>query len=122
MRIPGVAVLIALVVVVKAAHGDERLGQKGARHLQLSSRRKESEAIRMPQPAIPQSPGRLFFLEAIHGNVKSCRTDGSDMRTLASGYMGRTPDGIQIDRKNKHIYWTCMGLIWTVSNLMPRAR
>ncbi|KAL8277010.1 hypothetical protein RQP46_010544 [Phenoliferia psychrophenolica] len=57
--------------------------------------------------------GHLYFLEARRGLVRSCRTDGSELRTLVSGYEGRTPDGIQVDLKNGHVYWTCMGKAWS---------
>lgn len=59
--------------------------------------------------------GHLYFLEARRGLVKTCRADGSAMRTLVAGYEGKTPDGIQVDIKNGHVYWTCMGKNWAVS-------
>ncbi|KAK4702868.1 hypothetical protein P7C70_g3355, partial [Phenoliferia sp. Uapishka_3] len=57
----------------------------------------------------PPPPGHLFFLEAGRGTVRTCRPDGTDLRTLASGYQGKTPDGIQVDVEHGHVYWTCMG-------------
>ncbi|KAL8277050.1 hypothetical protein RQP46_010584 [Phenoliferia psychrophenolica] len=59
------------------------------------------------------SHGHLFVLEARRGLVRTCRVDGSGMRTLVSGYEGVTPDGLQVDIKNGHVYWTCMGKVWS---------
>ncbi|HEY1928835.1 MAG TPA: hypothetical protein VGG92_15330 [Caulobacteraceae bacterium] len=56
-----------------------------------------------------KSPGgRLFFLSASTGQVLSMDADGSDKVTIASG--GRVPDGVAVDLKAGHIYWTNMGV------------
>ena len=51
---------------------------------------------------------RLFFLEASGGRVMSANPDGSDRKVIATG--GRVPDGIVVDAKAGHIYWTNMGV------------
>src|SRR3954454_3678552 len=52
--------------------------------------------------------GRLFFLEASGGRIHSANTDGSDRRVIVSD--ARIPDGIVVDVKAGHIYWTNMGV------------
>src|SRR5881275_1490700 len=52
--------------------------------------------------------GRLFFLEASGGRVHSVNTDGSDRKVIVTGC--RVPDGIAVDVKAGHIYWTNMGI------------
>jgi hypothetical protein len=63
----------------------------------------------------PQSKGRLYFLDMglgsypqITGRIMSCRTNGSDTRTLVPN-LRHIPDGIAIDPQREHIYWTNMG-------------
>lgn len=58
---------------------------------------------------------RLFILDADlshwsarSGSIISCRTDGSDKRTLVKN-LDELPDGIAIDHARGHIYWTNMG-------------
>ena len=52
--------------------------------------------------------GRLFVLDLSGGRVFSMNPDGSDSRTLVTGC--RMPDGIALDLKNRHFYWTDMGV------------
>ena len=60
--------------------------------------------------AIPttQSRGRLFVLDASDGLVVSMNPDGSDKKILIKD--GRMPDGIAVDARAGHIYWTNMGV------------
>jgi len=55
-----------------------------------------------------RSDGRLFFLNLSEGAVLSVNTDGSGKKTLVTGC--RKPDGIAVDVKEGHIYWTNMGV------------
>jgi hypothetical protein len=52
--------------------------------------------------------GRLFVLELSGGRIHSMNTDGSDRKTLVSDC--RNCDGIVVDVKAGHIYWTNMGV------------
>jgi len=53
--------------------------------------------------------GRLFFLEASDdGHVISVNPDGSDRKVIVTGC--RIPDGVVVDAKAGHIYWTNMGV------------
>jgi len=60
--------------------------------------------------AIPttQPRGRLFVLDASDGLVVSMNPDGSDKKILIKD--GRMPDGIAVDARAGHIYWTNMGV------------
>src|SRR5262245_56869506 len=52
---------------------------------------------------------RLFFLEASGGGrVISVNPDGSDRKVIVTGC--RIPDGVVVDAKAGHIYWTNMGV------------
>jgi DNA-binding beta-propeller fold protein YncE len=52
--------------------------------------------------------GRLFVLDAASaGRIFTANTDGSDLKTIVTGC--RVPDGIVVDVKAGHIYWTNMG-------------
>src|SRR5215813_3478933 len=60
----------------------------------------------------PKSPrkaadGRLFVLELNAGRIHSMNPDGSDRKVIITD--GRLPDGIAVDVKAGHIYWTNMG-------------
>jgi sugar lactone lactonase YvrE len=59
-------------------------------------------------PGRKATVGRLFFLDASSGRVLSVNPDGSDKTVIATG--GRVPDGIAVDTKAGHIYWTNMGV------------
>ena len=50
---------------------------------------------------------RLFVLEVNAGCIHSMNTDGSDRKTIVSDC--HLPDGIVVDAKAGHIYWTNMG-------------
>jgi DNA-binding beta-propeller fold protein YncE len=53
--------------------------------------------------------GKLFVLDLGGGRVMSVNTDGTDLKTLISE--GRhLPDGVVVDVKKGHIYWTNMGV------------
>ena len=61
---------------------------------------------------------RLFFLDVGVSNAKdsmpqgrilTCRLDGSDLKTIVDG-IGTIPDGLAIDLKHRHIYYTNMGV------------
>jgi len=51
--------------------------------------------------------GRLFVLDASGGRIFSTKTDGSDKQVLVTGC--RVPDGVVVDERARHIYWTNMG-------------
>ena len=51
---------------------------------------------------------RLFFLSASSGQVFSANPDGSDVKVIVSEGR-RLPDGIVVDVKAGHLYWTNMG-------------
>jgi len=55
-----------------------------------------------------QSIGRLFVLNLSEGRVISMKPDGSEKNVLVTGC--RHPDGIVVDTKAGHIYWTNMGI------------
>jgi DNA-binding beta-propeller fold protein YncE len=52
--------------------------------------------------------GRLFVLELNAGLIHTMNPDGSKKKTIVSN--GRLPDGIVVDVKAGHIYWTNMGV------------
>jgi len=52
--------------------------------------------------------GRLFVLELNAGLIHTMNPDGSEKKTIVSN--GRLPDGIVVDVKAGHIYWTNMGV------------
>jgi len=63
------------------------------------------------EPALAEAPvrtGRLFFLEINAGKIHSIKPDGSDKQTIVTG--ARNPDGVVVDAKARHIYWTNMGV------------
>ncbi len=58
-----------------------------------------------PKPD-PRTAGRLFVLDLSGGRVLSMKTDGSDETVIAAGC--HLPDGIAIDTRAGHVYWTNM--------------
>src|SRR6201994_4189951 len=54
------------------------------------------------------APGRLFVLELNAGCIHTMNPDGSDKKTIVTDC--RLPDGIAVDTKAGHIYWTNMGV------------
>jgi sugar lactone lactonase YvrE len=70
-------------------------------------------AVKSPKPEIKKdiakaTKARLFFLSASSGEVFSANPDGSDLKVLVSEGR-RLPDGIVVDSKAGHLYWTNMG-------------
>src|SRR5215813_3622419 len=51
---------------------------------------------------------RLFFLDASDGRVISANPDGSNRTVIVTRC--RVPDGVVVDAKAMHIYWTNMGV------------
>jgi hypothetical protein len=52
--------------------------------------------------------GRLFVLELSGGRIHSMNPDGSDRKTIVTDC--RNCDGVVVDAKAGHIYWTNMGV------------
>ena len=52
--------------------------------------------------------GRLFVLELSGGRIHSMNADGSDRKPIVTDC--RLPDGIAVDSRAGHIYWTNMGV------------
>ena len=52
--------------------------------------------------------GRLFVLELSGDRIHSMSVDGSDRKTIVTDC--HLPDGIVVDGKAGHIYWTNMGV------------
>jgi hypothetical protein len=52
--------------------------------------------------------GRLFVLELSGNRIHSMNLDGSDRKTIVADC--HLPDGIVVDAKAGHIYWTNMGV------------
>src|SRR6267142_6081537 len=70
-----------------------------------------STAMAKPKSAKPVPPattGRLFFLDLSAGRVLSANPDGSDLKVIVSEGK-RLPDGIVVDLRAGHLYWTNMG-------------
>jgi DNA-binding beta-propeller fold protein YncE len=61
-----------------------------------------------PAPGGKAAVGRLFVLELNAGRIHSMNPDGSDKKTIVTNC--RLPDGIAVDAKAGHIYWTNMGV------------
>src|SRR5262245_5924237 len=58
--------------------------------------------------AVKATGGRLFVLELSGDRIFSTKPDGSDKKVIVSGC--DHPDGIVVDTKAGHIYWTNMGI------------
>ena len=67
----------------------------------------QSQTSKPIHPSSAKSVGRLYFLEANAGVIHSTNADGSDRKVIVSG--ARVPDGVVVDVKAGHIYWTNMG-------------
>src|SRR5262245_17852997 len=52
--------------------------------------------------------GRLFVLELNAGLIHTMNPDGSEKKTIVTNC--KLPDGIAVDVKAGHIYWTNMGV------------
>jgi DNA-binding beta-propeller fold protein YncE len=55
-----------------------------------------------------ESEPRIVYLDIKGGRVLSARPDGSDVTVLATGRTG-IPDGVVVDERGRHIFWTGMG-------------
>jgi DNA-binding beta-propeller fold protein YncE len=51
---------------------------------------------------------RLYYLDQMGGRIQSCRTDGTDTRTVYTG-LRSAPDGIAVDKAAGYIYVSNMG-------------
>src|SRR3954464_11640100 len=69
-----------------------------------------SEAVKKNNRSVGASAiaPRLFVLEVNAGCIHCMNTDGSDRKTIVSDC--HLPDGIVVDAKAAHIYWTNMGI------------
>src|SRR2546429_8736034 len=56
----------------------------------------------------PTMTGRLFVLDLSGDRIHSMNVDGSDRKTIVTNC--HLPDGIVVDDKAGHIYWTNMGV------------
>lgn len=87
--------------------------QRDEEIVQLLNLRNEQEAA--SETESNEDANRLFILDTDlsqlpnpHGSIKSCNTDGSDLRNVIDN-MATLPDGIVIDHEHGHMYWTNMG-------------
>ena len=65
------------------------------------------------------APGRLFVLDLSGNRVLSVNPDGSDRKVIV--HECRMPDGIAVDVKRGHIYWTNMGVLHLNDGSIERA-
>ncbi|KAK7190140.1 uncharacterized protein CC84DRAFT_730070 [Paraphaeosphaeria sporulosa] len=79
--------------------------------VQLLNLRRETEA----EAGVEKESKRLFILDTdlsklpnTRGSIKSCDTNGSDLRTVVEN-IKTLPDGITIDQDHEFMYWTNMG-------------
>ena len=63
--------------------------------------------------------GRLFLLDLSGGRVLSLAPDGSDCKVIATGC--RLPDGVAVDARAGHVYWTEMGQLKRNDGSIERA-
>ena len=68
----------------------------------------KSSKLEVKKTTAKVATARLFFLSASSGQVLSANPDGSDLRVIVSEGR-RIPDGIVVDVKAGHLYWTNMG-------------
>src|ERR1700752_165781 len=61
-----------------------------------------------PSSSANAAVGRLFVLELNAGLIHTMNPDGSDKKTVVTNC--KLPDGIAVDVKAGHIYWTNMGI------------
>ena len=61
-----------------------------------------------PTSGRKSAAGRLFVLELSGDRIHSMNVDGSDRKTIVTDC--HLPDGIVVDAKAGHIYWTNMGV------------
>jgi hypothetical protein len=61
-----------------------------------------------PSSSANAAVGRLFVLELNAGLIHTMNPDGSEKKTIVTNC--KLPDGIAVDAKAGHIYWTNMGV------------
>ena len=61
-----------------------------------------------PSSSVNAAVGRLFVLELNAGLIHTMNPDGSEKKTIVTNC--KLPDGIAVDVKAGHIYWTNMGV------------
>lgn len=61
----------------------------------------------------------LLVLNLVKRQIQAVTLDGSSVRTLV-GSLDHTPDGIAVDQKRRHIYWTNMGVPDSGASLSPQ--
>ena len=61
-----------------------------------------------PSSSANAAVGRLFVLELNAGLIHTMNPDGSEKKTIVTNCL--LPDGIVVDAKAGHIYWTNMGI------------
>src|SRR3954451_12346680 len=72
-----------------------------------------------PARAKSTATGRLFVLELSGDRIHSMSTDGSDRKIIVTDC--HLPDGIVVDAKAGHIYWTNMGIPYLDDGSIERA-
>jgi 3-hydroxyacyl-CoA dehydrogenase len=93
--------------------------------VQLLNVRRERKA----EHGVEEEAKRLFILDTdlsqlpnARGSIKSCNTNGSDLRPVIKN-MDTLPDGITIDNDREYMYWTNMGTsLSSNSGSIERAR
>jgi hypothetical protein len=68
----------------------------------------KSSKWEVKQTTAKATTARLFFLSASSGQVFSANPDGSDLKVIVSEGR-RLPDGIVVNARAGHLYWTNMG-------------
>jgi hypothetical protein len=81
----------------------ETCGKKGAQMVDVLAKNSKSK----PKSTRQGAPDRLFVLELSGDRIHSMNTDGSGRKVIVTDC--RLPDGIVVDVKAGHIYWTNMG-------------
>ena len=66
------------------------------------------QATRTKAPSATTRCGRLFLLELSGDRIHSMNPDGTNRVTIVTGC--HLPDGIVVDAKAGHVYWTNMGI------------
>ena len=66
------------------------------------------QATKTKAPSSATRPGRLYLLELSGDRIHAMNSDGTNRVTVVTGC--HLPDGIVVDAKAAHIYWTNMGI------------
>ena len=66
------------------------------------------EATKSKASSVATHSGRLFLLELSGDRIHLMNSDGSDQKVIVTDC--RFPDGIAVDVRARHIYWTNMGV------------